>query len=283
LLKQTDIFAKALPRESSREYDKFAESKSGGYEISNARYKTRVRPSKQVGIPGQQLHVPFIPSVFSRYLQSLVILTDHRGREYQGRAHQAQGKTTRVKFGDGQQPTGPIQNIRVIGQDDPTNSERARNAVLLKILQGDINLVHHDFIRYLWFPTAEDTWSLGRESYNEGNGLYERIVRSHSLNASQQVVVKGMISSRPMVIVHGTTFIHLSRWDPLIRFNTGPPGTGKTTTIAAAAAFWSNHKQPVWIVGHSNISVKNIAEKLWKKGVHFKILVSKEFYVEWCV
>ncbi|KAK7462128.1 hypothetical protein VKT23_007731 [Stygiomarasmius scandens] len=246
LLKQTDILAKALPRETTSEYENFSRTKFGGYEISNSRYKSRVRPSKQLW-------------------QSMVVLTDQQGREYQGRAHQAQGKTTRVKFGSGQRPTGTIQNIRVVGQDDPTNSERARNTVLLKVLQGDVNLVNYDFIRYLWFPTAEDTRALGHGDYYQEDHYYEATVGFYAsdLNASQKEVVKGMVSSRPMVIVHG------------------PPGTGKTTTIAAAARYWSDHRQPVWIVGHSNVSVKNIAEKLWNKGVHFKILVSKEFYVEW--
>lgn len=31
------------------------------------------------------------------------------------------------------------------------------------------------------------------------------------------------------------------------------------------------------------MAVKNIAEKLAKGGIKFKIVVSKEFYVEWCI
>lgn len=61
----------------------------------------------------------------------------------------------------------------------------------------------------------------------------------------------------------------------------GPPGTGKTTTMAAATELWQNSKMPVYIVAHSNVAVKNIAEKLFKCNVDFKLLVSKEFYVEW--
>jgi DNA replication protein DnaC len=62
---------------------------------------------------------------------------------------------------------------------------------------------------------------------------------------------------------------------------TGPPGTGKTTTIAAAAAIWVSNKQPCWIVAQSNVGVKNIAEKLSKKTVSFKLIVSQEFLFEW--
>ena len=63
----------------------------------------------------------------------------------------------------------------------------------------------------------------------------------------------------------------------------GPPGTGKTTTIAAASRIWDLCDFPVWIVAHSNVAVKNIAETLFKKKVDFKLIVSKEFYVEWYV
>jgi hypothetical protein len=37
----------------------------------------------------------------------------------------------------------------------------------------------------------------------------------------------------------------------------------------------------VWIVAQSNVAVKNIAEKLVKVGVDFRLLVSKEFHFEW--
>ena len=67
------------------------------------------------------------------------------------------------------------------------------------------------------------------------------------------------------------------------KVSTGPPGTGKTTTIAAASRIWDLCRCHVWIVAHSNVAVKNIAETLFKKGVDFKLLVSKEFFEEWCV
>lgn len=62
---------------------------------------------------------------------------------------------------------------------------------------------------------------------------------------------------------------------------TGPPGTGKTTTIAAAAATWVDRKVPCWMIAQSNVGVKNIAETLFKRGVKFKLLVSKEFIFGW--
>lgn len=62
----------------------------------------------------------------------------------------------------------------------------------------------------------------------------------------------------------------------------GPPGTGKTTTIAAAVNYWSTQNVTVWIVARSNVAVRNIARSLLSNDVSdFKLLVSKEFYLEW--
>ncbi|KAJ6554659.1 P-loop containing nucleoside triphosphate hydrolase protein, partial [Mycena capillaripes] len=72
-----------------------------------------------------------------------------------------------------------------------------------------------------------------------------------------------MVSTVPIVIVQG------------------PPGTGKTKTISAAAAVWEENENPIWIVAQSNVAVKNIAQKLAELGITFKIVVSKEFYVQW--
>jgi len=61
----------------------------------------------------------------------------------------------------------------------------------------------------------------------------------------------------------------------------GPPGTGKTTTIAAAASIWVSDKLPCWIIAQSNVGVKNIAEKFFREKIRFKLIVSQEFLVDW--
>lgn len=69
---------------------------------------------------------------------------------------------------------------------------------------------------------------------------------------------------------------------PMFMFtHSGPPGTGKTTTISAASQIWDFQGKGAWIVAHSNVAVKNIAEALAKKEVNFKLIVSKEFHHEW--
>ena len=68
-----------------------------------------------------------------------------------------------------------------------------------------------------------------------------------------------------------------------MNFTLGPPGTGKTTTIAAAVDYWNGNKDHVYIVAQSNVGVKNIARSLvGKEFFDFKLLVSEEFFYEWC-
>ena len=63
----------------------------------------------------------------------------------------------------------------------------------------------------------------------------------------------------------------------------GPPGTGKTSTIAAALEEWRGSRESVWVVAQSNVGVKNIARTLAKEkyAIDFKVIVSKEFFVGW--
>ena len=63
----------------------------------------------------------------------------------------------------------------------------------------------------------------------------------------------------------------------------GPPGTGKTSSISAAVREWVDVGSSTWIIAQSNVVVKNIAERLSKHRVAFRLLVSREFYDEWFV
>ena len=46
---------------------------------------------------------------------------------------------------------------------------------------------------------------------------------------------------------------------------------------------WDRCGEPAWVIAQSNVGVKNIARTLIKHDVDFKLIVSKEFYVEWSV
>jgi pantothenate kinase-related protein Tda10 len=78
--------------------------------------------------------------------------------------------------------------------------------------------------------------------------------------------------------------------EPYLQLVQGPPGTGKTTLIAAIVQWLTggssrtSANSGLYIVAHSNVAVKRVAEKLESVGfLGFKLVVSDEFYFEWCV
>ncbi|KAK0189351.1 P-loop containing nucleoside triphosphate hydrolase protein [Armillaria mellea] len=186
----------------------------------------------------------------------LVDFTTSNGHKFKGSPNEARGKRTTVNV------SGPfygtVTGVKVLGRERATNAEKARHFFLLHTLQGEYHLRQSKFVRMLWFPGKEDKKDLVSSNNQISSG-----VSVGKLNKSQREVVLAMISARPLVLVHG------------------PPGTGKTSTIAEATKIWARSHSPTWIVAHSNVAVKNIAEKLAESNVDFKIIVSEEFYVEW--
>ncbi|TDL27109.1 hypothetical protein BD410DRAFT_879572 [Rickenella mellea] len=201
--------------------------------INNARFKTRVRRSKSTH----------------------VVLTDADGMQHVGRARGVNGRTTHVTTRS-RVSTDEVKNIYVIGKEESTCAELARDEFLLLVMQGLRRLFSSPFVRYLWSPA---------ECSRRFSG--ENVTHAHiidNLNQSQSNVVDAMTATDdPVVVVHG------------------PPGTGKTSTISAATSKLAETRKCSWIVAQSNVGVKNIAENLQKRGVPFKLIVSKEFYVEW--
>jgi hypothetical protein len=174
---------------------------------------------------------------------------------------------------------GDISRIRVVGREERTNAEQAQ----YRFLMFSLTMTRHTslFVNAIWCPG--DTYPLG--SGGEINSNHESWILER-LNQSQREVVGAMLSTAPrnsLVIAHGMLmFCSTIMRTRQRRHNfTGPPGTGKTTTIAAAAGIWSSHGTPCWIIAQSNVGVKNIAETLAKKKVNFKLLVSQEFLFEW--
>ena len=127
-----------------------------------------------------------------------MILTNENGREFTGRARGAVGKTTTIKIND-QSFEGRVQNVRVVGRQEPTNSEKARDEFFLHVLQGKKTLRNSTFIRRLWFPS--------RRKHRSGNHTQIPVEPPYrnipDLNPSQNEAVSMMVSEEPLVIVHG--------------------------------------------------------------------------------
>ncbi|KAI0251231.1 P-loop containing nucleoside triphosphate hydrolase protein [Lactifluus subvellereus] len=198
------------PLVQEADFAKVELTSNGPLAITNARFKTRIRASKQTRL---QLHLDNGDVV----RQAPSVLTAAADK---------------------------VTHIRVTGREERTNAEEARYRFLRSSLNNIRNIP--SFAKIIWFPRMNDVLRF--------------------LNDSQREVATAMLSISPrdsLVIAHG------------------PPGTGKTTTIAAAAATWVDRKLPSWIIAQSNVGVKNIAEKLFEKKVKFKLIVSKDFLFEW--
>ncbi|TBU59568.1 P-loop containing nucleoside triphosphate hydrolase protein [Dichomitus squalens] len=225
------------PTHIENDFEDVTLDEDGQLVITNERYSNRVRRSKQTS----------------------VILETAHGHRITGEAVRAEGKRTGVKVHGGNF-RGGIERISVIGREEPTHAERARDGFILRLLQGAISsLTRSPFVRALWFPAPQPR--VGRGS---GDGEDAWSPQLAALNESQKAVVRAMwADDEPVVVVHG------------------PPGTGKTRTIAVSLEEWDRCGEPAWVIAQSNVGVKNIARTLIKHNVDFKIIVSKEFYVEW--
>ena len=161
---------------------------------------------------------------------------------------------------------GDIVSVSTIGKEDMTYAEIARQGIILYVLQGRTSLLSHPFFQSIWLPNERIAWPEQDGTTDEPPIHFPR-----PLNQSQRTAVKKILSSDDnsrVVMIHG------------------PPGTGKTTVIAAAVTsiHHANPMRSVWIAAQSNVAVKNIAEKLCAVDFHdFKLLVSKDFHFDWYV
>ncbi|KAI0333215.1 hypothetical protein GY45DRAFT_321072 [Cubamyces sp. BRFM 1775] len=191
--------------------------------------------------------------------QTRVFMENEHGYSVVGRAVHSKGKQTGIKVAGGNVCAETIARIRVVGRAELTHSELARDHFLLLLLQGiHRSLIQSPYIRMLWFETEQMRPKISHASQ------IKSMVARFPLNESQKEVVMAMRSDiQPLVVVHG------------------PPGTGKTSTIAAALDLWECEGSATWVITQSNVGVKNIARTLVKHGLDFRLLVSKDFYVEW--
>jgi hypothetical protein len=158
-----------------------------------------------------------------------------------------------------------VASVVTFGRASPTIAETRRRAITLEALQGRIDLREYPFFRHIWF---DDDLS-GLEGMPPPFSVQPALSFPGRLNMSQVRTVREILSMAPhrrVVVCHG------------------PPGTGKTTVISAAvtSTMAASSLHSIWIVAHSNVAVKNVAEKLLSEGFDkFKLLLAKEFHYDW--
>ncbi|CCM03092.1 uncharacterized protein FIBRA_05212 [Fibroporia radiculosa] len=196
----------------------------------------------------------------------VISVQDDYGSEYRvhGRTDDIMGRTATLKAGASLEGK-VITAITSVNSDRATNAETLNAVTLLRVLQGEVDLLDNPFLKYILFPMKDVTFTWP-ESFDSSDFI-PSIISSH-LNSSQHHAVECMLSMTDSTRI---TMIQ------------GPPGTGKTTVIAAyvssavAAGFTG-----IWLVAQTNVAVKNIAEKLVDVGfTNWKLLVSADFHIAW--
>jgi regulator of nonsense transcripts 1 len=161
-----------------------------------------------------------------------------------------------------------IVHIKTIGREEPTTAEGLRHQLLANVLQGQLTILDHRFVQTIFFPELLSPWP---KVSSKRVKRQISMAKAMPLNGSQTLAVETIISLEDR---HRVVLVH------------GPPGTGKTTVIAAStqSIVACDLDATVWLVAHSNVAVKNIAEKLVNSDfLDFKIIVSKEFHFDWFV
>lgn len=130
--------------------------------------------------------------------QTAIILDTTHGDSIVGQAVGAEGKRTKVQIVRGHLH-GDVETVRVVGREELTNAEQAREEFLLLLLRGEASLDQSLFIRILWFPSTFASTISARGAY------YQSTSFSHfNLNPSQEKVANAMVSDPgALVIAHG--------------------------------------------------------------------------------
>jgi len=190
-----------------------------------------------------------------------------------GKMHVQRGKLAQV---EGRQATvitnapvnGRVKVVQTVGKEPPTSAEILKTVIMLEALRDSTSLTSHPFIKSMWFPKQTISWNK-TQNLTTSSTLY--FPSDRTLNKSQKSAVRTILSSKDehrVVVVHG------------------PPGTGKTTVIAASVTSImrqpANQETTIWLAAQSNVAVKNIAEKLAAVDfLDFILIVSFDFHFDW--
>lgn len=248
-------------------------SPSGQVVLTSKAYETRLRRG-QVSFDSFALFRSESTELLHHWHQSVQLTVERQG----GVTYTIPAKVDKV---DGQSATitpsrSLSENERVINvvatDRDGSSRADARNAsVLLSTLQGSGKAFKaNPWVQAIWQPgdSGSPQWPKVWTRANCAPLSATNIGIGSNLNTSQQEAVSRMLSQSDE---HRITIVQ------------GPPGTGKTSVIARFVQLAvESGRDGIWLVAHSNVAVKNIAEKLTSVGfLKYRLLVSKDYHHGW--
>ena len=128
------------------------------------------------------------------------MFTDHNDEEYYGSAIHAYGRSTTVTMQRHiNSGANSIKSIKVIGKEEATLADRARDEFILKVLQAQVILPKVDLIRMIWLPRDSEKPDPPKLVEAGSQNPFGK------LNESQSNVVNAMTdtSKYPIIVVHG--------------------------------------------------------------------------------
>ncbi|KAA1467653.1 P-loop containing nucleoside triphosphate hydrolase protein [Dentipellis sp. KUC8613] len=195
--------------------------------------------------------------------QFIKVQTTHKGKDmsYVGSANRVKGRTGLINLN--RTVVGDNLSITTIGKDPLTSAQKLRQEVVSLAFHGKTSLKTLPFFSTIWSQATVSSVSAPLPPLPPAPS----ICYSGPLNGSQEMAVHSIVSPA----------IRATKAD-------GPPGSGKTTVIAAAVNSMScaDPERGIWLLAQSNVAVKNIAEKLAQTGfLKFRLIVSENFHFQW--
>ncbi|KAJ6513129.1 P-loop containing nucleoside triphosphate hydrolase protein [Mycena sanguinolenta] len=248
------------PTVTRNDISKDYSAKKDQVDLNSARFKTRIQGDSVSSSVPQEKYVPNL-------LQRPVKIDFKHGGQYKSifsRLANVQGRAVKLNLEKALPSGGSITRVTTIGRDPLTSAEAQSASTILKALQRTSDIADKPFFQAIWLPQEMPNWPT---IFPFARSIPIRF--SRPLNDSQKRAVSAIVSDAPINVIHG------------------PPGSGKTTVIAAAVASLSAsgisaRNKSIWLVAQSNVAVKNIAEKLAAVDfLDFKVIVSREFHFDW--
>lgn len=268
-------------------------------ELQLERFKSR--PRKQPG--GSQvctitLSTPIANRAYTVVTWKIVIITveDHktkRKRQIQASVVQVDGRKALLAVNEPHKlmkMTKPKAiNVMTIGKDEPSAGEdQLRDMILQRLLgrgQDDVLIEKVPLVKLVWgTPPPEATTPAAAIRPPRPASKNAGATTQRGKDAAKAVTTK-LNASQARAVAALCNPLDPSYQNPLVQIVQGPPGSGKTTMIAAMVQWLCKQsKDPIYLVTQSNTAVKNIAEKLENcKFRSYKLIVSHEFKTDWYV